>query len=203
LKGTAFKEIVVIIRVKYAFLVFVAAAALLACAKPPVEEMNNAVAAVSRAENDPDVVNYATNALARAREALSQMQSEADTKRYDNAKRLAADAQSLAEKAISDSRTAAQRMREEADGAIRAMQSAISETEQTLNNARRSRPAGVNIARLDQDFANARAMAGEAVIAQTESRYREAIDKSQTVRSALSTITSSLSQTVIATSRKK
>jgi hypothetical protein len=192
------------IRLKYVFLTFIVVTALVTgCAKPPVEEMNNAVAAVSRAENDPDVVNYATNALARAREALSQMQAEADAKRYDNAKNLAADAQSLAEKAISDSRAAALRIRDEADSAIKAMQNAISETEQTLNNARRSRPAGVDINKLDRDFAGARSTADQAVIAQAESRYREAIDKSQTVRSALSAITSSLSQTVIAASRKK
>ncbi|MDR2795118.1 MAG: DUF4398 domain-containing protein [Spirochaetaceae bacterium] len=192
------------IRLKYGFLAFIVATALFTgCAKPPLEEMNNAVAAVNRAENDPDVVNYAANALARAREALTQMQAEADAKRYDNAKRLAADAQALAEKAVSDSRAAALRIRDEADSAIRAMQSSLSETEQTLNDARRSHPAGVNIDRLDQDFANARGTADQAVIAQTESRYREAIDKSQTVRAALSAITSSLSQTVIAASRKK
>jgi hypothetical protein len=191
------------IKLRYIFFTLVVAALIAACAKPPVEEMNSAIAAVSRAENDPDVINYAANALARAREALSQMQAEADAKRYDAAKRLAADAQTLAEKALSDSRAATLRIREEADGAIRAMQSAITETDQTLSNARRSRPTGVNINQLEQDFANARNTADQAVIAQTESRYREAIDKSQSVRAALSSITSSLSQTVIATSRKK
>jgi hypothetical protein len=158
---------------------------------------------VSRAENDPDVVNYAANALARAREALSQMQSAADAKRYDEARRLAADVQALAEKALSDSRAAALRVREEADGAIRAMQNAINETDQTLTDARRSRPAGVNVNRLEEDFAKARATAEQAVLAQTESRYREAIEKSQNVRAALSAISSSLSQTVMGASRKK
>jgi hypothetical protein len=191
------------LKIKYLVFTLVAAVVFTSCAKPPVEEMNNAIAAVSRAENDPDVINYAANALARAREALAQMQTEADAKRYDSAKRLAADAQSLAEKAVSDSRAAALRARDEADSAIRAMQSAITETDQTINNARRSQPAGVNIDRLEQDFANARGTADQAVIAQTESRYREAIDKSQTVRAALSAITSSLSQTVIASNRKK
>jgi hypothetical protein len=191
------------VKLQYIFLTLALAAVMSGCAKPPVEEMNNAIAAVSRAENDPDVVNYAANALARAREALSQMQTEAEAKRYDTAKRLAADAQTLAEKALSDSRAAALRVREEADNAVRAMQNAIAETDQTLANARRSRPAGVNIDQLEQDFATARATADQAVIAQTESRYREAIEKSQTVRSSLSAITSSLSQTVIAASRKK
>jgi hypothetical protein len=191
------------IKLRYIFLALAVASALSGCVQPPVEEMNNAIAAVSRAENDPDVVNYAANALARAREALSQMQTEADAKRYDAAKRLAADAQTLAEKALSDSRAAALRVREEADNAVRTMQNAIAETDQTLSAARRSSPAGVNVNQLEQDFANARATADQAVIAQTESRYREAIEKSQTVRSSLSAITSSLSQTVIAASRKK
>jgi hypothetical protein len=192
------------IRFRYVIFAFIiAAAGLISCAKPPVEEMNNAVAAVSRAENDPDVVNYAANSLLRAREALSQMQAEADAKRYDAARRLAGDAQTLAEKAISDSRAAVIRVKEEADNAIRVMQSALTETNQTLDNARRSHPAGVDIAQLDKDFSAAQNDAGQAVIAQTESRYRDAIDTSQRVRSALSAITSSLSQTVISTSRKK
>jgi hypothetical protein len=191
------------IKLRYIFLTLAATAALAGCAKPPIEEMNNAIAAVSRAENDPDVVNYAANALARAREALSQMQTEADAKRYDAAKRLAVDAQTLAEKALSDSRSAALRVREEADNAVRTMQNAIAETDQTLANASRSPPAGVNVNQLEQDFAAARATADQAVIAQTESRYREAIEKSQTVRASLSAITSSLSQRVMAASRKK
>ncbi|MDR0410227.1 MAG: DUF4398 domain-containing protein [Spirochaetaceae bacterium] len=192
------------IKCKYVFFaVLIAAAVLAGCAKPPVEEMNDAIAAVSRAENDPDVINYAANALLRAREALAQMQSEADAKRYDAARRLAGDAQDLAEKAISESRAAASRIREDAENAIRAMQNALDETDQTLSNARRSRPAGVNITQLDNDFTAARDDADRAVIAQTESRYREAIDTSQRVRAALSSITSSLSQTVISASRKK
>jgi uncharacterized membrane protein YccC len=192
------------IKFRHALFVFIiAAGCFTGCAKPPVEEMNNAIAAVSRAENDPDVVNYAANSLLRAREALAQMQAEADAKRYDAAKRLAGDAQTLAEKAISDSRSAVLRIKEEADNAIRVMQNALTETNQTLDNARRSRPAGVNITRLDQDFADARNNADQAVIAQAESRYREAIDVSQSVRAELSAITSALSQTVIAASRKK
>jgi hypothetical protein len=185
------------------FALIIASAGLAGCAKPPVEEMNNAIAAVSRAENDPDVVNYAANSLLRAREALAQMQAEAEAKRYDAAKRLAGDAQALAEKAISDSREAVLRIKGEAESAITVMQNAITETTQTLDKARRSSPAGVNIAQLDQDFATAQNNADQAVIAQNESRYRDAIDTSQRVRSALSAITSSLSQAVISASRKK
>ncbi|MDR0383472.1 MAG: DUF4398 domain-containing protein [Spirochaetaceae bacterium] len=173
------------------------------CAKPPIEEMNNAVAAVSRAENDPDVVAYAAQALSRAREALAQMQTEADAKRYESAKRLAAEAQSLAERAISDGQAAAARAKEDAENAIRAMQNAISETEQVLNNASRSPPAGVNIQALEKEFSDARGIANQATVAQNEGNYSEAFEKSQAVRSALSSINSRLSQAVISASRKK
>ncbi|MDR1148233.1 MAG: DUF4398 domain-containing protein [Spirochaetaceae bacterium] len=182
---------------------FIAAVSLTGCAKPPTEEMNNAIAAVSRAENDPDVVNYAAPSLARARETLAQMQAEADAKRYDAAKRLAADAQALAEKAVDDGRAAVARAREESENAIRLMQNSLSETEQVLTDASRSKPAGVNLPQLEQDFEDARGIASQAVAAQSGNRYSEAVDKSQTVRAALSSITSRLSQSVISVSRKK
>jgi hypothetical protein len=181
----------------------IAAVSLAGCAKPPTEEMNNAIAAVSRAENDPDVINHAAPSLARAREALAQMQTEADAKRFDAAKRLAADAQSLAEKAVSDGRAAVARAREEAENAIRVMQSSISETEQVLSDASRSKPAGVDIPQLERDFADARGIASQAVEAQNGNRYSEAVDKSQVVRTALGSITSRLSQAAISVSRKK
>ncbi|MDR2102358.1 MAG: DUF4398 domain-containing protein, partial [Treponema sp.] len=70
------------------------------CAKPPTEEMNNAAAAVTRAENDADAVTYAGNLLVRARDTLTRMQIEAEAKRYDAARALAAEAISAADKAI-------------------------------------------------------------------------------------------------------
>jgi hypothetical protein len=191
-------------QLRYLPVVFIISLVLLAsCAKPPVEEMNNAIAAVSRAENDPDVTTYAANSLARARDALGSMQSEADAKRYDAAKRLAADAQSLAEKAISDSRAAANRARDEAASAVSAAQSALTETERTLTDARRSPPRGVDLAALNGDLTSAKNTVDQAVFAQGEKRYRDAIDTSQRARSLLSSITSRLSQGVMATSRKK
>lgn len=185
------------------FAIIVTAVTLAGCAKPPTEEMENAIAAVSRAENDPDVINYAAPALARAREALAQMQSEADAKRYNEARRLAGEAQSLAEKAVSDARSAIARAREEAENAIRLMQNSISETEQVLSDAARSKPAGVDLPQLEQEFTDARGVATQAIEAQNGNRYGEAVDKSRAARSALSSITSSISQSVIASSRKK
>jgi hypothetical protein len=187
----------------FLFAIAITSVILIGCDKPPIEEMHSATIAVSRAENDPDVMTYAASTLSQAREALAQMQSEADAKRYDAAKQLAAEAESLASKAISDARLAATRAQEAAENAIRLMQNSISETEQVLDEAARSRPAGVDLSQLEQDFTAARRIATEAIEAQNGSRYNEAISKSQTVRAELSSITTRLSQSVIAVSRKK
>ncbi|MDR2602803.1 MAG: DUF4398 domain-containing protein [Spirochaetaceae bacterium] len=173
------------------------------CAKPPVEEMNNAIAAVARAENDPDVMAYAVNSLARAREALSNMQTEADAKRYEQAKKFALDAENLAERAIADAKNFIGRQKDEAASALSLMKEALVTTEDTLQNAHASGGKGLDLPRLDNDFASARQTAGQAEMANEESRYGEAIEHSQNARSALSLITSEISQAAISANRKK
>jgi hypothetical protein len=165
--------------------------------------MDNATAAVARAENDPDVVMYAQSALSRAREMLNTMRTEADAKRYEEAKRLATDAVALAEKAIQDGRSAAVRARDEAANAIAVMESAISEADQTIENARGARQGNTNFEEVDRGFMDAKALADRARNANGEKRYREAIDGSSQVRSQLSAITSQIGQAAIAVSRKK
>ena len=76
--------------------------------------MENAEAALVRAENDPDAAAYAGNTLLRARDALASMRAEAEAKRYDAAKTYAAEAVNAAEKAVNDGRAAAARAGEEA-----------------------------------------------------------------------------------------
>jgi hypothetical protein len=176
---------------------------LFACAKPPLDEMNRADAAVGRAENDPDVVTYALVALERARDALASMHTEADAKRYDAAKQLADEAERLADKAISDAKLAADRAKRDAETAVAGLDNAVAETEQTVQSARKTGQKGVDFAQIDKDLLSARSTVNEAVKAQSESRYREAIDKSQYARGALSAINSKLSQKVFETNRKK
>ncbi|MDR0539601.1 MAG: DUF4398 domain-containing protein, partial [Spirochaetaceae bacterium] len=134
----------------------------IACAKPPVQEMSDAQAAVARAENDPDVIAYSANTLSRAKEALNNMQTEADAKRYDAAKNFANDAQNLAEKAIADAKNAVGRQKDEAANAINVMNNALTATEDLLQGARSSGGQGLDINSLDRDFTEARTTAQEA-----------------------------------------
>ncbi|MDR2481845.1 MAG: DUF4398 domain-containing protein [Spirochaetaceae bacterium] len=174
-----------------------------ACAKPPVEDMDNAAAAVSKAENDPDVIAYSQSDLTKARESLDDMRTEADAKRYDEAKRLAQEVIAIAERAIQNGRNAAVRTRDEAAAALIAMEAALSETTQTIENARTAKQRGIDFEEIDRDLMDARAAADDARNANSDKRYRDAINASSATRNKLSSITAKIGQVSIAASRKK
>jgi hypothetical protein len=176
--------------------------ALGGCAKPPTEEMNNAVEAVTRAENDADAAMYAGNALARARDALNRMQAEADSKRYDAAKTYASEAISAAERAIADGRAGAQRAREEAAALVAGLGPLIAETDQGIKAAQ---AAGLplDFAALGREFDTARNNSDQAEVALAGGQYRDALEKGRNAQADLNSINQELSGAVMAVSRKK
>ncbi|MDR0877485.1 MAG: DUF4398 domain-containing protein [Treponema sp.] len=174
-----------------------------ACAKPPTEEMNNAAAAVTRAENDADAVTYAGSTLSRARDALSRMQTEADSKRYDAAKTYAAEAIAAADKAIADGRSGAARARDEAAALVDSLRPAIAETEQTIRSAQTRGNVQVDFTAVNQDFDAARRTADQAAISLAGNNYQDALDKGRSARAGLSDINARLTSAATAASRKK
>lgn len=172
------------------------------CAKPPTEEMNNAVEAVTRAENDADAATYAGNTLARARDALNRMQAEADSKRYDAAKTYASEAISAAERAIADGRAGAQRARAEAASLVESLGPLIAETDQGIKAAQ---AAGLplDFAALGREFDAARNSSDQAEIALAGGQYRDAMEKGRNAQAGLNSINQELSGAVMAVSRKK
>jgi hypothetical protein len=173
------------------------------CAKPPTEEMENAASAVTKAENDPDAVTYAAASLSRARDALTRMRTEAESKRYDAAKSYAAEAVSAAEKAIADGRAAAARAREEASTLLGQVKTALDETGKSLENAREVRNAGLDFKALDQDYDGARRSAAQAEVSLAGNNYQDSIEKSRSARGVLSGIDAKLAGAVTSVSRKK
>jgi hypothetical protein len=183
--------------------VVIAASLLItACAKPPTEEMEAARTAVTRAENDPDVAIYAVSTLARAREALSNMEAEAAAKRYDTARSYANEAASGAEKAINDARTAANRAKDDSANALNALRNAVTETDSTIAQGKKNKLA-LNWNQIDSDYQNAQAIAGEAENAAATNRYRDVVERANAARTALSAITSQISGASLAVTRKK
>jgi len=170
------------------------------CEKPPVTEMDNAREVVFRAENDANASQFAGSTLARARNALQRMQEEADNKRYDAAKNLAAEAISLAERAILDGKQGAGRIKDESAAIVSTLRPEIEETERNVNGARYSQMA-LDFDELEKEIVNAHESTDRAEASQAEGKYQDAVDIARGVRSDLSDINSKVAGA--ATSAKK
>ena len=185
------------------FMVLLICFYMIACATPPVEEMNRAQNAVTRAENDPDAVAYAGGAIIRARDALEKMQSEADAKRYDEAKEYAAAATRNAEQAITDGKIGAELARNQALSLINSLGEPLAETADAISTAREVPNITVDFDTLSQDLDAAYSTYDDAWQNFQDENYQDAIDESQNVRSTISSINTILSEAAQDTSRKK
>ena len=189
-------------KLKFAIITIILLVFALGCAKPPLAEMESAREAVFRAENDSEAVLYGGSSLARARDALRRMQVEADSKRYDAAKTHAAEAIAAAEKAITDGKAGASRIRDEAAAMLSGLKPAIEETERNLNGARYS-GLTLDYNELNKELNDARDTTDRAEIDQAMGRYQEALDKGKTARAAISDINEKLTSTVTSAFSKK
>jgi len=172
------------------------------CAKPPTEEMNNATEAVTRAENNQDAVTYAGTSVARARDALAKMNSEAASKRYDAARSYAAEAITAAERAIADGRAGAERARNDASSLVSQLKPLIEETEQGINAARAADLA-LDFDSIDTEFSTARRDADQAQVALSAGRYGDAMDRGRAARLGLNGINQQLAIASMSVTRKK
>jgi hypothetical protein len=193
------KKSVIVLSILFAAAVVLLAAA---CAKPPTEEMNNAIDAVTRAENDADAVTYAGNTLLRAKDALTRMREEAGSKRYDSARALAAEAVAAAEKAISDGKSAAARAREDAANILNGLKTTVSETESALSNARQQR-MNIDADLLAGELLSAKDTIDDAQKSFSAGNYPDASSKGRAARSELENIKARIAEASQAMSRKK
>ncbi|GHV26002.1 hypothetical protein AGMMS4952_05130 [Spirochaetia bacterium] len=172
------------------------------CAKPPTAEMNAAQEALTRAQNDPDAVAYGSPSLIRARDALATMQNQAALKKYDLAKAAAQDVINASEKAIADGKTGAVRARDEATNLLNGVQTQLGDTQKNIESAR-SRNVRVDFNAINGDFNSAKTQVDDAQKDLSNANYQGSIQKSQSARAILGSIDNRLTQTSIATSRKK
>ena len=177
--------------------------ALAACSTPPTEEMQRAQDAVFQAESDANAVAYAGNTLVRARDALARMENEVEAKRYDAAKEFAAEAISLAERAITDGRTGRERARSEAENLLESLGDLLAETISALNAARQVENLILDFDAISQDLDLARRTYDEAWQSLEGNNFQDAIAKGQYARSLLSSINLRISEAAQATSRKQ
>ena len=183
-------------------LLLIMAFSLVGCAKPPTEEMNNAVEAVTRAENDGNAVTYAADSLARARDSLGRMHTEAAAKRYDAAKSYAAEAIAIAERAITEGQQGAARVKDEAAALINELKPLVVETGQGIAAAEKAK-LPLDFKSINNTFDTARRNVDIADSALSANQYQDALKLGRSARSDLNGINQQLSNAVISVSKKK
>jgi len=187
-------------KVKIIYIFCIALVLFMGCAKPPTEEMQRAREAVFKAENDTDAVQFAPGTLARAKDAIKRMEMEADSKNYQAAKNLAAEAIAAAEKAINDGKANAQKAGAEAGSLISGLRSEIDETTKNVASARYSQlPLDYNA--MDNTIVNAHNTTDQAEVDQAMGRTQDALDKAKSVRADLNDINQKIANAAIG--RKK
>jgi hypothetical protein len=182
---------------KFVYILLIVLVLVLGCASPPTEEMDSAREAVFRAENDADTVQYAAGTLGRARSALGRMQEAADSKRFDDAKTYAIEAQNLAERAMMEGRTGADRARMESAPLVAGLRAEIEETSSNVSSARYSL-LDLDYDALDRAIFNAHNVADRAEFSQAQGRYQDAIDSVRDVRTELTNINQLIASAAVA-----
>jgi hypothetical protein len=79
----------------------------------------------------------------------------------------------------------------------------VAETEEAINAARQVKNSGLDFQALSQDFESARRLFDQAQVSNAAGNYKDALEKGQAVRAALSGINARLSEAVMAATRKK
>ena len=187
---------------KIIFLITAVFILFLSCERPPEEEMNRAIEALNRAENDYNAVNYGGNLLDRARSALTLMHEEASSKRFDSARNFAAEVINFSDRAISEGRLNADRARSEAANLVLSLAQSLHETETAINSSRVSNMV-LDYNELDSLFDSAKSEHETAEQNINDGRFQDALNRAHNVRSLLSFINTRISEAVRAVSGKE
>jgi hypothetical protein len=139
-------------------------AMLVACAKPPQAEVDAAKTALDTAVANPDVAAYAPSALQAAQDRLAQLQSELDaqaakgalSRKYDEAKNMALEAQAAAEGLAAQAATAKEQTKAEAMTLLNELAIAVPEAEKGLAQAKRVRGVALDFKALTASLAQAK-----------------------------------------------
>jgi len=177
--------------------------ALGACAQPPTEQIEAANAALSQAEANADVRQYAPESLARARSLVERMRAEVEAKRYDSAETLALEAVDAAEKAVKAAAAAKEKARTDASSAISSAKSLLDEVRKALIAAK-----GVRGIKLDATAAETDINAASQLITGAEgdlskASFAAASAKAGDARSALAGIQRRIADAVQVATRRK
>lgn len=167
--------------------------ALVACQKPPEAEVDAARAALDTAVQNPDVAAYAPNELQAAQDRLNRLQAELDaqaakgalSRKYDQAKNMALEAQAAAEGLAAQATAAKEQTKAEAMTLLNDLRISVPEAEQGLAQARRVPGIRLDIKGLTASLAQAKAEVAAAEDAYNRGDYLTARATAAAVKGSL------------------
>lgn len=168
-------------------------AMLAACAKPPQAEVDAAKAALETATANPDVAAYAPGALQAAQDRLARLQAELDaqaakgalSRKYDEAKNMALEAQAAAEGLAAQAATAKEQTKAEAMTLLNELAIAVPEAEKGLAAAKKVRGVGLDFKALTASLAQAKTEVAAADAAYNSGDYATARATAAAVKDSL------------------
>jgi PBP1b-binding outer membrane lipoprotein LpoB len=182
--------------------ILVVALVLGGCAKPPTAEATAARAAVSKAEQNPDVPVYAPDTLRKAKDALAAMESALTKKKYDQATTSAGEAKVLAEKAPGEAATAKANAKASATSLIADLPAAIAALEKNIAQARKTK-AATEAAAVATEIPALKAALITAQKNLTDGNFLKARDAALALQSKIGELEARIAAAVAATSKKK
>jgi hypothetical protein len=173
-------------RLLYRALIVLAAFALVGCSKAPTEKIESASTALQTAESE-GAADYAPEALAQARDAKAQLDAELDAqagkfrlfRSYGKADELAEKVKTAADKAVEQTGSAREMVKNEAQMLIADGKRALADTRAMLSNAPRGKGSAADIRMLEGDLAGVEQTLAEADGDYAEGRYMAAKSKAQ------------------------
>lgn len=168
-------------------------AALVACQKLPQAEVDAAQAALDTAVQNPDVAAYAPDELQAAQDRLARLQAELDaqaakgalSRKYDDAKNMALEAQAAAEGLAVQATTAKEQTKAEAMTLLNDLRVSVPEAEQGLAQARRVRGIRLDLKGLTASLAQAKTEVAAAEDAYNRGDYVTARATAAAVKGSL------------------
>jgi hypothetical protein len=170
----------------YRGLIVFAAFALVGCSKAPTEKIDSADKALQLAESE-GAADYAPEALAEARDAKAQLDAELDAqagkfrlfRSYGKADKLAEQVKTAADRAVEQTGTAREMVKNEAQMLIADGKSALADARAMLSSAPRGKGSAADIRMLEGDLAGVEQTLAEADDDYAAGRYMAAKSKAQ------------------------
>lgn len=164
---------------------------VVACAKPPTQELDAAKAALDAAKAAEAEV-YAPDTYRSASNTLNEANAKVEQKDYEGAKASAIQAKEVADRAKSEADTNKRQTRDEAQAVINRVAPGLTDARTSLGNAPRGKGADEDLDQLNADLGQAESNLSDARGSLNSGKYKDALSQARSSESKLSPIQSSV-----------